>query len=500
MYKILLVEDMDLIRRNILEMIDWESYGCQVIAQARNGEQGLLAYEQAPADIVITDIKMPVMDGLTMIRQIKQLNPQAQFILLTAYEEFDYAKQAISMGIHSYLLKHELDPSVLLAELKKLCQAIETKENYYFLNKSDLLRRHLNEGIPLEDSCLPLYPWSGWTALILLENRDLCAPDSAPAFRRLVHNLRKSLPKEQYTGYSLSQSLCMFLIKTASSSRTIAADPAFNCFGSVLEETVHTCPVRYALSVSPAFFDLHSLPKAYDFAKSQLMEQVFFHHSCILTPSAVHHGKEPALNWLKQQTEAIGDYLIQHKFFHAQKAIRSLLEEKLPLYQSVFLYQTAVSQMVTSILAVPCPQYPVDVIQQLTETRQTAIRSDVFTVAELLCQAVLRLQQLLVPQYSKKVEEILSYIKNHYQEEISLTHIAEHVGLTPLYVSQLFKKEVGMNLMSYITRYRIQVAMELLKTGNYKVYEVSQLVGYQTVQYFSSCFKKETGKKPSEYC
>lgn len=157
-----------------------------------------------------------------MIRQIKQLNPQAQFILLTAYEEFDYAKQAISMGIHSYLLKHELDPSVLLAELKKLCQAIETKENYYFLNKSDLLRRHLNEGIPLEDSCLPLYPWSGWTALILLENRDLCAPDSAPAFRRLVHNLRKSLPKEQYTGYSLSQSLCMFLIKTASSSRTIA--------------------------------------------------------------------------------------------------------------------------------------------------------------------------------------------------------------------------------------------------------------------------------------
>ena len=156
--------------------------------------------------------------------------------------------------------------------------------------------------------------------------------------------------------------------------------------------------------------------------------------------------------------------------------------------------------MVTSILAVPCPQYPVDVIQQLTETRQTAIRSDVFTVAEILCQAVLRLQQLLVPQYSKKVEEILSYIKNHYQEEISLTHIAEHVGLTPLYVSQLFKKEVGMNLMSYITRYRIQVAMELLKTGNYKVYEVSQLVGYQTVQYFSSCFKKDTGKKPSEYC
>lgn len=500
MYKILLVEDMDLIRRNILEMIDWESYGFQVIAQAKNGEQGLLAYRQTPADIVITDIKMPVMDGLAMIRQIKQLNPHVHFILLTAYEDFDYAKQAISIGIHSYLLKHELEPSVLLAELKKLCQSIETKENYHYLNKSDMLRQHLNDGVPLDDSCLPLYPWFGWTALILLENRSLHDPDSTPVFRRLFQDLRKNLSKEQYTGYSLSESLCVFLIKTASASHAIAADPAFNHFESALEETVPAHPVRYALSVSPAFFDLHSLPKAYDFAKSQLLEQVFFHDNCILIPCSVHHAKEPALNWLEQQIASIKDYLRQYKFFHAQKAIRSLLEEKLPPYRSVFLYQTAVNRLIKSVLAVPCPEYPIDMIQQLTETGQLAMKSDVFAIADILCQAVLRLQHLLVPKYSKKAEEIILYIKNHYQEEITLTHIAEHVGLTPLYVSQLFKKEVGMNLMSYITQYRIHVAKELLKTGNYKVYEVSELVGYQTVQYFSSCFKKETGKKPSEYC
>ena len=119
--------------------------------------------------------------------------------------------------------------------------------------------------------------------------------------------------------------------------------------------------------------------------------------------------------------------------------------------------------------------------------------------SEELSQILAQLEQLFVPKYSKKVEEIILYLQNHYQENITLTDIAEHVGITPLYVSQLFKKEVGMNLMTYLTKCRIGEAKKLLKTGNYKVYEVSEMVGYQTVQYFSNCFKKETGKKPSEY-
>lgn len=501
MYKILLVEDIDLIRRDILEMIDWAACGYQITADVRNGEQGLSAYRKEPADIVITDIKMPIMDGLEMIRQIKRLNPHTQFILLTAYEEFDYAKQAMAMGIHSYLLKHELDQDVLLSALKQRQQSIEQQESYQFLNKSSKLRQHLNDGTALDSTCLPLYSWNGRTVLLLLENRDAQYPDSFSPFRLFLQKLRQSLSRESGTAYSLSDSLCLFLLKTAASGQKAAADgaDALGRFLLAAKQSDSFHPFRYAISVSPAFFALHSLQKAYEFARMQLQEQVFFCQNCILTPKTIYRSQEKTLSWLELQIENIAGYLTRHKFFHAQKAVRSLFEEKLPVIQSVSLYQVALDHTVKTILTFSGQELPVDILRRLTAVNTLTMQSNIFAVSEELSQILAQLEQLFVPKYSKKVEEIILYLQNHYQENITLTDIAEHVGITPLYVSQLFKKEVGMNLMTYLTKCRIGEAKKLLKTGNYKVYEVSEMVGYQTVQYFSNCFKKETGKKPSEY-
>lgn len=102
-------------------------------------------------------------------------------------------------------------------------------------------------------------------------------------------------------------------------------------------------------------------------------------------------------------------------------------------------------------------------------------------------------------QYSRKIRDTLAFVREHYAEDAGLNEIARILDVTPIYLSHLFKKEVGMTFSAYVTKLRIDRAKELLRRGDKKIYEISEMVGYQTVQYFSKVFKRETGKTPKEF-
>lgn len=109
------------------------------------------------------------------------------------------------------------------------------------------------------------------------------------------------------------------------------------------------------------------------------------------------------------------------------------------------------------------------------------------------------LQEHTDGRYSRKVREAMTYIREHYTEDVGLNEIALRLDVSSIYLSHLFKKEVGITFSAYITKLRIERAKELLRQGDKKIYEISEAVGYQTVQYFSKVFKKETGKTPGEF-
>ena len=109
------------------------------------------------------------------------------------------------------------------------------------------------------------------------------------------------------------------------------------------------------------------------------------------------------------------------------------------------------------------------------------------------------LQEHTDRRYSRKVREAMAYIREHYTEDVGLNETAASLDVSPIYLSHLFKKEAEITFSAYITRLRIEKAKELLRQGDRKIYEISELVGYQTVQYFTKVFKKETGKTPGEF-
>lgn len=129
MLNIMIVDDEDIVRKDIVSMVDWNAYGYQVAAEARNGVEALNYFEQMHIDFVIMDIEMPVMDGLTAASKILEKYENVQIIFLTAYSNFEFARSSMRMGVNTYLLKHELDENLLLQELGRLREKIRGQDS-----------------------------------------------------------------------------------------------------------------------------------------------------------------------------------------------------------------------------------------------------------------------------------------------------------------------------------------------------------------------------------
>ena len=166
MYKVLIVEDMDITREDIMELIEWKSYDFELVPSARNGKIGLEYAVRYLPDIILTDIKMPVMTGLELVEQMKKIRPKTKFILLTAYEEFELAKKALDMGIQSFLLKYEISPELLLQELNKCVEEIEKERNLEKLTLRRRLERLLSDTTGEEYIEKKYFQWVGRSYLL----------------------------------------------------------------------------------------------------------------------------------------------------------------------------------------------------------------------------------------------------------------------------------------------------------------------------------------------
>lgn len=498
MYRVLLVEDIDLIRKDIREMIEWKLHGYQIVGEGRNGEQGLSLYRLYSPDIVITDIRMPIMNGLEMIEQILRLNPNAQFILLTAYEEFDYAKKAISLGISSYLLKHELDESQLLSELNKVSEKLEETKKISLFSRTELLRKVLVE----KETALSLlsedfFPWTGQTHFLLLQP----SPPSGKLYwdyPLFLKRTKEIFPPDVLRCYMITGDMYILFINTGGLDIHKEEEYMRRIFHFIQTAFFQLFQAFLSAAVSPPLYSFQHLETAFCQTKLLLEYKIFFKESCLLFSSMIQPISPSHRRIQEEKMVNFSNMLKKKEFTLAADLINTYLCS-FPVL-NLDLYHDLITHVTQDLANLKDPELPPELLKELWKIQETIHSSTIFSVSHKLYQILNTIHTTLMPQYSRKVEQMIRYIQLHYKENISLQDLSDALGLSPLYVSQLFKKEVGITLMSYIAKYRIQIASQLLKSGKYKIYEVSEMVGYTTVQYFSSCFRKETGKKPSDYC
>lgn len=494
MYKVLIVEDMDITREDIMELIEWKSYDFELVPSARNGKIGLEYAVRYLPDIILTDIKMPVMTGLELVEQMKKIRPKTKFILLTAYEEFELAKKALDMGIQSFLLKYEISPELLLQELNKCVEEIEKERNLEKLTLRRRLERLLSDTTGEEYIEKKYFQWVGRSYLL-----DLWILKASVEIgeENLQDILKKELNKYQFICLGIQPREYIFFLQIMefrSQQEQNFYLRSFilslqNVFASVLNTGT-------AIAVGGYVENQHAITECRKKAADLLSYHIFYKGSCILED--IREENESTADF-SRELKNIQEMLKNNEYEQVRRDIKKLYLDDMVKYKNISLLKK-VTIKITHFFRERGYEIKLSEFDVYLESVWANLLTDsIFHTEERFQYLLDILSECTDKMYSKKVRAAMNYVRKHFTEEIGLNEVADKLEVSPIYLSHLFKRETGITFSAYITKLRIERAKELLRQGDKKIYEISELVGYQTVQYFSKVFKRETGKTPKEY-
>lgn len=497
MYKVLVVEDMDLTRQDIVQLIEWEKYGFELLPDARNGKIGLEYARRYEPDIIITDIKMPVMTGLDMVEELKKQGCKAAVILLTAYEEFELAIRALQMGVQTFVLKYEIDEESLLRELNKCVEILKNQKNIDYMKKRQELLKWLkgNRDIAFDKECP--FGWTGKTDLLLCKKlyTEKNAETSEANLQELVE---QQVKEENFMILGIDErSYVVFRKDKTYLSEVHGKEAARKLSSIVLEVFENTFGGPWAVAITGKIQKLSDISVCYHKAEVILQNHVFFAGNCILD-KCEQETEENVADELDDKLRSL-EHGMEHDEY--QKILECLrdIQTTFTRNKNLALYRKTVDRLMYLVVRKSIHTESQELEDAIERLKNRQKDMNLFDFMKEYKDLVQNLQDRHENRYSSKIRYMKTYVREHYTQEISLNDLAEELGMNAIYLSQLFKREMGIAFSQYVTRVRIEKAMELLKQGKYKVYEVSELVGYQTVQYFSKVFKKETGKNPKDF-
>lgn len=527
---ILIVDDEILVRTNIKMMIDWKNDGFSLYGEASNGSEALLSIRGKPPDIVIADMRMPVMDGLEFSQRFAKQYPQTALIALSNYDDYEYVRGVLKNGAVDYLLKHTLNRTILLealARAKKLCNShrlmpleneIGTENNLAVLKRKFIIQLleglYQNEeevkvhikalGIRLEaDSIIPV--------VMSVDSGEETAPSmrNSSSMEYAVLNVTQEILDECGNGVvcNISSGLFCILISYVGIPSARVIDDKINTLlwriQSTLKQFVNLS-TRFGVGeicVQPA-----RLPVEFENTKRFFEEQPFSDRSILRR----NHDYTPTHRDLSGLAPSLEKELIEAAFSKNTGRMDSVIEHIFDYIQEERL-DTVSSQIVfTDILGVAdriCKKYGL---------AQSAIRVRIQALVFLLRSStnVLKIRQSFqrlfymimeyLPRspekiYSANIRAALDIIRREFSENISQQIVADKIGISTAYLSTLFNNELGMSFTEYLMNLRLGKAKELFEKGEKNIRKVAVNCGILDYHYFFRVFKRKYNRTPKEF-
>lgn len=508
-YSILIVDDETVERRGIQKLIQNLRLPFEIALAADGEEAFALLMGGLMADVIITDIRMPFMDGLMLARKAHDLLPQTQIIIYSAYDEFEYARQAISAGVSEYLLK-PIDTAIfqqLMLRVLKRCEEnryhIEQKEKLekaYARSLSDtrekLLLRLLEGSASAEETKML---WDGKTQLVLLYTRNNFF-DRNTAFH--LPSLPKSSDKTSLVcadALVLSErSQILFLYDFSSSYTADALEMLAQQWLTDLAKAAN-CPCLVLLGTP--FDNVMECSKAFIHIDDVLDHLAFFEENCVISADRENLSQTGISTLTFRLVDEISVALERYDLLLVNDKLDQLFAI---IDRASFLSFTHIRRICASLCrmaALKMPPMYADVLPSTLE-RIYACRdiNQMYPVVKKWLEYIPAERKMDTSKAERPlVREVKRIIHAEYMHDISLEAIAEKLDRTPGYVSSLFRIETGEPLLKYLTRYRMQVAADLLLNTNKKSAEIAGLVGYVTPTYFGQVFRNIYGMSPVAY-
>ena len=527
MLKVFLVEDEFVVREGIKNNVDWESHGYEFCGEASDGELAFSMIQKVKPDIVITDIKMPFMDGLTLSKLIKKELPATEIIILTGFEEFEYAKEAIKIGVAQYLSK-PINGDELLKEVDAIAAKIkekrEVQEKYLREMEEDFAkeRKQLFRELVLgEKSVAELLEMAAklnidlsslWYNVVLVKTQSMRhSQDEYSDSLVKIENALKELEETSNVlvfDRNLEGKALIFKADSKEELETYQMQyiekmkDIFERYGSV----------RYFGGIGVPVERLREISSSFEKASRA------FAHQYLMTGSFMLDSKE-----IEQK-----DYLQKEDFnfsaMNAQQVDRDKIVEFLKLgdraevvyFVTEFFKGLGTDAMESNIFRnyivmdtyfcvmkfLEEQQLSKEGMEELdmnSETLQTKEKSIEFLM-KIIDKAVELRENNASNRYGDILDQVMQYIDENYaKEELSLNMLAAHVNFSPNHLSMIFSQQTGQTFIKYLTNYRMNKAKELLRCTGKRSSVISAEVGYKDPHYFSYLFKKTQGMTPTQY-
>lgn len=528
LYKVLLVDDEEEVRQAIARKLNWEQLGFVVVGEAGNGEDALELAERLEPDVIMTDIKMPFMDGLTLCRKAKELLPGVKVAIFSGFDEFEYAKEAISLEVEEYILK-PIDAVELASVFTRIKELLDKE----IAESRDLerLRSFYQESLPLMHQQLLFGLLSGrfdsQTLAAQLEGYrlDIKAEYYCVASVEFTHlvGARDTLSQEErLASFSLPQ-LIAETIKTPYDYRFIRQPDSIELLflsvdrihprglmpelNRLISAARKRLGIRLAIGLGSRVKGLEEVPLSYRQAREALGYRVLVEDGQSVYINDIVPGTSQPEIWDTQLIDGVLQQIKVGSKADLEKAVQRLfycLKGAGPSLQQCQLFMLSVSADLFRLVK----SYHLDEQDEALSAALLEKSSFRFVsleeMAAWLQEYCEKLRQMLRTERKDAtrfiVDKAIAYLQEHYsQSDLSVEVLSNEICVSPAYFSTVFKKETGQAFVAYLTGLRIEKALEYLNTTDYKTYMIAEKIGYTDPNYFSYVFKKQVGISPSKY-
>ena len=541
MLKIFLAEDEVVVRETIKRMIPWEELGFELVGEAADGEMALPLLIRQQPDLLITDIKMPFMDGLTLARLAKKEIPGLKVVILSGYDDFNYAKQAIGIGVEDYLLKPITKNALIerLSEIRSRYEHEKTQKEYYEKFQREMQAYEKNSS---RDFFEALVGGSMDMMEVYKRAEKLGLDIVAEAYNVLIFTMNCD---EDFSGqrdeYSSWEAESLELLENFFAGHSSAMLFRSNIFSygvllkgqrETIEENTRACvdEIRKILSrqdgrrewflaVGQSVDRLSQIQKSYHTA-SRAFSQRYLYDENILYYDEMETMEHPG-----GQAETEDNAYLQKVDVNAlnpailQKFLSNGLQEETENFVKDYFYAIGQEPMeslvfrnyvilnvrfsvISFIKGLGCDTNEMesaDTEEVLAESGKN-MESAIAYAKKMISQAIEIRDQNSGNKNRSILKTAVDFIDSHYMdEEISLNTVANVANVSSNHFSALFSQNMGQTFIEYLTTLRMNKAKELLRCTGMRSSEIAGEIGYKDAHYFSVCFKKEFNMTPGEY-
>jgi len=536
MFRMVIADDEESTLQGIRSCLNWASYGIEISGQAKNGAQALELVRAIKPDILLTDIRMPKIDGTRLSKILKQEFPELKIIFITGYSEINYIKLAFKYDVIDYILK-PVDPDELEFVISKTVEAckhernekekrieLEAKikqsmpllqEKFYrqlisdeLKDRNDLLRKMDFLGVNL--------PKNGFYTVLAvyiddyyflqekysMHEKQLLTFSMVNIISKAINDFTRGL------AFEYNENEFIGIIGFDRNTEECSIEEKIEIIANDIKGKINSdLKISITIGIGKCVDRIERIPFSYQRAMFAANQKFYLGKNKIIYVDITKNENDAEIPINNKDAENIYIALRLGNYERVEAITNGIFNKLINKENLKKQYIHGVCLYLISIASRAATEFYdnfserqiniyhlVDFIFKL-ETLED-LKSFILSTFKKLCNDICRFQR----NSSKKVvEDIKSIIYEKYDEDISINYIAKAVYLTPSYICLLFKQEIGMTINDFLTMVRIEKAKELISGKMTKLYEVSKKVGYNDPKYFSKIFKKYTGVKPSEY-